>query len=160
MSRRKTITPQGLLRQAEVINLADWNKEPSQGDMTVPKGFVKISTPLGADLDRDNFSSVKANSNHPDIGARRGDRFVIYHTDDVREGDYAALTHEEMAYAGIIEFSEVWIYMDGGKFHRAKCEILGRAVEIQRNGERITPKMSLRPIREAATVHQFRRCAR
>jgi hypothetical protein len=151
--RRKTIPPQATPRSAEVISLATWTKPKDES------GLVSVPTPQGADLARDNFYIVEANSSYPSIGARSGDYLITLKTEDVREGDFAVIDYEgrEGAQAGLIHFSEVWLEVDGDLFHRAKSIIRGRVVEVQRAGERIPLKITLRPIRQLATIYQFKR---
>lgn len=90
MSKRKIITPAAVPQQAEVIHLDNWRREDSHTE----KDYAKVLIPLNS-LPRDNFSAVQTSRHDREIGFKRGDYLIVYHTEEVTRGDYVALKTED-----------------------------------------------------------------
>lgn len=145
----KSITP-------KVIQLATWRQRSSTKSV---KPAVKHADPLGW-KEGDSFVAIEAMESYRLYGVRRGDYLMCFETDDVERGDLAALDYG-MGYLhyGVFDFDVCYFYIGGGSYHRSKAQLLGRIVEIQRNGKRIEPKIPLRAIHPTAQVYQFKQRA-
>jgi hypothetical protein len=150
--KRKTSTPKATPRSAEVINLADRRKpEPGESE------YLEILMPENSQPD-DIFTAIQVQEREPDTGARPGDVYICYNTQDVQKGDFALLSIEgaECGEGGIFDSDACYFYIDDEPYHRSKATIVGRVVELRRGPRRITPKIHFRPIRESATIYQFK----
>jgi hypothetical protein len=148
-------TPPAQPQPCEVTELKSWRKnqapENRTGEILTPVGFKQ-----GDELHDLNI----LDNGYSHMGARRGDKMIVYATDDIQKGDYVAITSPDgLNDVGEFDSDECYLYLDNERYHRSKFQILGRVVEIQRRLTRRTPKVYLRPIRGAATIYQFKQRA-
>jgi hypothetical protein len=153
--KRKTSTPIAAPRGAEVIQLSDRRPPQNTSDN------VTIITPEGA-LPNDKFHAITIPDRRPDLKARKGALLICYLTDDVRDGDVAAIRVEDCRdiTTGKIYFSECYVEVGGESFHRSKVEVIGRIVEMQIGGKRIAPRDLFRSIHPIAQIYQFKQRAK
>lgn len=150
---RKNTTPAAVPRTAEVIQLSSRRKPEA--------GKIKVRQPEGA-LPQDRFEAFPAKE-CPELKPKSTALLICYLTDDVKDGDIAAVRVRNETPIGRIRFSGVWIELGEGDYqetyHQSKVEVLGRIVEMQIGDERIAPRSLFRPVREKAKIYQFRRAS-
>lgn len=157
--KRKPSTPKAIPRSAQVINLSDHRKPKSD------RSTIKVYLPKDS-LPTDNFEGLTASRTVTEWRVREGDLFIIYATKDIEKGDVVCLRSETLTNGviGILDFDECYYYMQTsahheGSIHRAKSQIFGRVVEVQRGGKVIQTTLNLRPLHPLARVYQFKRRA-
>jgi len=155
--------PLGIPKNFNVVSLRKWKSANGGEPPELPP--ITFKTPEGA-RPNDEFATSRITQRiHKEL--RAGDILVIYETDDVKAGDLAAIesTEGHLFYVGILEMDECYYYLiptpeyEEEKLHRATHRVVGRAIEILRNGRVVKTSLNLRPVHPVAKIYQFRKRA-
>jgi hypothetical protein len=145
----------------QLIQLSKWREsEPEDG------GSIQIKLPLGA-LPSDQLEALTMTDGVREWKVRKGDLAILYITNDIKKGDVVGIraNDKETCMVGIFNSDECYYYLEATReldehmFHRAHSQVIGRIVEVRRNGKLIETTLPLRPVREMAKVYQFKQRA-
>lgn len=126
-------------------------RKSSRKEPVPPEGYVWVARPYGA-RSSDKFGCIKVKCDCPEcapvkLGAKSGDHIIVFKTDDVQDGDVGhAIFDDKKSVYGEIRMGALWIGINGERYDRSELKLIGRIVEIQRDGRRIKPTKKLRPI--------------
>jgi hypothetical protein len=157
-------TPKAEPQQAEVIQLAD--RRPTQSSAANQGRTIEILLPAGAKAG-DRFEVLTMSESVSEWKVRKGDHFITLVTDDVERGDVVGIceANRERPIVGTLDFDECCYYIEETsareeeRFHRAQSEIIGRVIEVRRDGRTVKTTLNLRPLHPPARIYQFKRRA-
>jgi hypothetical protein len=123
---------------------------------------ITITLPAGAE-GNEIFEALTLSESYPEWKTLAGDMCIILVTDDVRRGDVVNIKTRDgsASYIGELSFDDYYYTLpeigdyEAISFHRTQADIIGRVVEIRRNGQPIRTPLPLRPIRPFVVATRF-----